>query len=287
MVLVVAALAVLAFFVFSWLRGQMNRRVGAEDAAATLQRHNVSKFPSPSEKDALQWVKLAMAVRDPGQVGRYFRLGNVEPAAAVEFLKGMGELDGEISEFQWLSSMDANHLLIDGVLVVTTKDEKTRNRLALLTPDERGVWKVDFEAFARTVRPSWEKLLAADGGKGMARVILARDSYFNGPFKDDGTWLCFGMASPDSEEILLGYCRKGSRQADALSVMFQQDEEAESIYSKLKRATVELKRPEGAETRQFEITRVLAEDWVLSDKAFDETSGSPGSPDLPPAGGIK
>jgi hypothetical protein len=287
MVLVVGALSVLGFFVISWLHGQMGRRAGAEDVAATMQRHNVSEFPSPSEQDALEWVKLAMAARDPAQAGRYFRLGATEPDAAVEFLKSMGDRDGGITGYQWLSSMDANHLLIDGVLVATSKDATPRNRLALLTPDERGVWKVDFEAFARMVRPSWEKLLATDGGQGVVRVILAKDSYFNGPFKDDGAWLCYGMASPDSEQILLGYCRKDSPQARALSVIFHQSEDAENIYSRLKRATLELKRPEGAEARQFEITRVLAEDWVLSDKAFDETSGTPVSPGLPPVGGFK
>lgn len=287
MVLVMVALSVLGFFLFTWLRGQMGRRAGPEDAAANVRRHNVSAFPSPSEQDALEWVKQAMAVRDPALAGRYFRLGATEPEAAVEFLKGMGERDGGITGYQWLSSMDANHLLIDGVLVATSRDDTPRNRLALLTPDERGVWKVDFEAFARTVRPAWDKLLAADGGQGVVRVILAKDSYFNGPFKDDGSWLCYGMASPDSEQILLGYCRKDSPQARALSVIFHQQEDAENIYSKLKRATLELKRPQGAEARQFEITRVLAEDWVLSDKAFDETSGVPASPDLPPAGGFK
>lgn len=287
MVLVVLALSVLAFFVLSWLRGQMGRRTGTGDVAATLQRHKISEFPSPSEKDALQWVKLAMAVRDPAQADRYFRLGGTEPAAAVAFLAAMGELDGAITGYQWLSSMDANHLLIDGVLVVTSKGDTPRNRLALLTPDERGVWKVDFESFARTVRPPWEKLLAEDGGQGVVRVILAKDSYFNGPFKDDGEWLCYGMASPDSEQILLGYCRKDSPQAHALSVIFHQEEDAENIYSRLKRATLELRRPEDAETRQFEITRVLAEDWVLSDKAFDEASGAAGSPGLPPPGGLQ
>jgi hypothetical protein len=30
-----------------------------------------------------------------------------------------------------------------------------------------------------------------------------------------------------------------------------------------------ISRPEGAEKRQFEIKRVLAEDWLLTEKAFD------------------
>jgi len=287
-VLVVLALSVLAFFVVSWLRAQMDRKPAADLAAVpAMQRHKVSQFPSPSEQNALALVKNAMAVRDPANVGEYFRLDGTEPAAVVSFLEGMRDLDGEISGYQWLSSMDANQLLIDGVLVSTTRDGTSRNRLALLTPDEHGVWKIDFDSFARTVRPSWEELLAEDGGKGVVRVILAKDSYFNGPFKDDGEWQCYGMASPDSEKILLGYCRKDSPQAHALSLVFHQEEESQNAHSRLKRATLELRRPEGAEARQFEITRVLAEDWVLSNKAFDEPGAVTVSPGLPPDGGAK
>lgn len=287
-VLVLLALSVLAFFTVFWLRGQMGRRAAAENVAVApaIQRHKVSEFPSPSEQDALDSVKNALAVRNPSEVGQYFRLdGNTESAAVISFLEGMRELDGEITGYQWLSSMDANHLLIDGVLVITSKDGTPRNRLALLTPDARGVWKIDFDAFARTVRPSWEELLAEDGGKGLVRVILAKDSYFNGPFKDDGNWQCFGMASPDTDKILLGYCRKDSPQAQALARVFYQQSEAQNVQSRLKRATLELARPEGAEVRQFEITRVLAEDWVLADRAFDETGDAAGSPGLPPDGG--
>jgi hypothetical protein len=289
LMLLLVALSVLGFFVFSWLRGQMGRRTGSEDLAAVpaIQRHKVSEYPSPSEQEALDLVKIALAVRDPAQADSYFRLGQTEPAAVVSFLEGMGSLDGGITDYQWLSSMDANHLLIDGVLVITAKDGTPRNRLALLTPDERGVWKIDFEAFARTVRPSWEELLAGEGGSGVVRVILAKDSYFNGPFKDDGTWLCYGMASPDSDKILLGYCRKDSPQAHALSLVFHQAEDAKNVYSRLKRVTLELRRPQDAEARQFEITRVLAEDWVLSERAFDESATGAGASGLPPAGGAQ
>jgi hypothetical protein len=290
LLLLMLALSVLAFFMVFWLRGQMGRKADAEDLAAAraIQRHKVSEFPSPSEQDALDRVKDALALRDPAEVANYFRLGQTPPAAVVSFLEGMQELDGRITGYQWLSSMDANHLLLDGVLVVTSKDGAPRNRIALLTPDQRGVWKIDFDAFARTVRPSWEELLAEDGGKGLVRVILAGDSYFNGPFKDDGKWHCYGMASPDSEKILLGYCRQDSPQARALSLVFhQQVEDADHGSSRLKRATLELERPQGAEPRQFEITRVLAEDWVLSDTPFDETGVKAGSPGLPPEGGFK
>lgn len=232
-----------------------------------IQKHNVSAFESPTEGVALELVKQALALRDPAEVERFFRIGPAEPAAVVGFLEGMEAADGAVTGLQWLSSMDANGMLIDGVLVSTSKDGTPRNRLALLTPDEKGAWKIDFEAFARTVTPSWDELLAEDGGCGEVRVIVARDSYYNGPFKDDQQWECYGMASPDHDTILLGYCRKDTPQARAMARIFSEDKS--EMNQRLNRATLELRRPEGAELRQFEIIRVLAEDWVLGDEPFD------------------
>ena len=107
----------------------------------------------------------------------------------------------------------------------------------------------------------------------MVRVILANDAYFNGPFRDDSRWSCYGMVSPDIERMLIGYCRKGSLQDQAMQRLFlsEPDEagpEAAS-QSNIIRATLQLVRPPSAEDRQFEIVRVLAEDWVLSGQPFD------------------
>ena len=47
----------------------------------------------------------------------------------------------------------------------------------------------------------------------------------------------------------------------------------ERFFSKeipVPRAILEIRRVEGAEPRQLEISRVLAEDWVMGDAPFDE-----------------
>lgn len=270
-VLVAAVLGVLTVFLWSWLRTRMGRQAltAEEQAAALVKERNVSAFDSPSEEVALDLVKQAIALRDPAMVGRYFRPGAAAPEEVIAFLTGMEERNGGVTGIQWLSSMDANGLLMDGVLVSTSKDGVPHNRLALLTPDEAGVWKIDFDAFARTVKPSWEELLAAGGGQGLARVIVARDSYYNGPFKDEAAWVSYGMVSPDTTELMLGYCRKDSPQARAMERIVSSEDDDEQF--KLNRMTLELRRPEGAENRQFEITRVLAEDWVLGAQPFDAT----------------
>jgi hypothetical protein len=75
------------------------------------------------------------------------------------------------------------------------------------------------------------------------------------------------MASPDTETILLGYCRKGSPQERAMERIVS--EEKDEPRHRLNRVTLEIRRPQGAEIRQFEITRVLAEDWVMAAAPFD------------------
>ena len=112
--------------------------------------------------------------------------------------------------------MDANGLLIDGVVVNTKAGYKQRNRLALLTPDEKGTWKIDFDAFARTVKPSWSELMSEDAGQGLVRVMVAKDSYFNGPFRDEARWVVMAWPRPTGQVVLLGYCRQGSPQAVAM-----------------------------------------------------------------------
>ena len=126
---------------------------------------------------------------------------------------------------------------------------------------------MDFAAFARCVKPSWKELL--DGGceSGRVRVVAAKDNYYNGPFKDDRNWVAYKLVSPDIDEILVGYCRSGSAQHRAMELLWQRGEARQA------RVTLELHRPPdpaSAERRQFEITHVLAEDWVMSDRTLDE-----------------
>ena len=181
----------------------------------------------------------------------------------VAFLKALEEREGAIKRFTWLSSMDANGLSIDGVLANFGGDDKRRNRVVLLTPDTDGIWKINYDAFARMVTPSWKELLENAGAEAQVRVYAANDVYFNGPFKDDRDWNCYGLASPDIEQILIGYCKVGSAQTAAMDWILSKGKPAA-------RVTLEIRRVAGADARQFEILKVLAEDWVMGPVPFDE-----------------
>lgn len=261
------ALLILLGVIGIWIWGQMVPSPGQEWSSPVPKKAapviaTAPKIPSPSKVAALAKVKQALAIRDPALIPSYFRLGGPSSQEVTAFLAGLETTDGVIDHFEWLSSMDVNGLSVDGVLVSFKKADHLRNRLALLTPDAGGKWQIDFDAFARTVTPSWAELdQGADSA--LVRIYATRDSYFNGPFRDDKQWACYGMTSPDAEILKLGYCKIGSPQARAMDWIFSKE-------AKIIRATLEIKRVEGSEARQFEITRVLAEDWVAAAKPFDE-----------------
>lgn len=208
-------------------------------------------------------------MRDAAEVDGYFHLGAASTQEVTSFLSGLEKSDGPITRYKWRSSIDANGLLLEGVMVWTTKDGEEGSRLAFLMPDETGRWKIDYESLARMVKPTWLELLEGNADSATVRVFIAKDDYFNGPFKDETVWVCHGLASPDCGTVLMGYCKADSPQARALARILTDATRGPANPDPI-RATLEIRRPQGAEKRQFEITRVMAEDWVISSKAFDD-----------------
>jgi hypothetical protein len=140
----------------------------------------------------------------------------------------------------------------------------------MLVPDDHGVWKMDFDAFARSCRPSWKEIVASKAVEAEVRVFVAKDSYFNGPFADESEWICYAIASPDTagvlpedKDLLRGYCKVGSKQAKAMARILNEE-------NRIGRATLMIRREKDADARQFRITRVLANDWVIGPNQLDE-----------------
>jgi hypothetical protein len=229
-----------------------------------VETRTITKSTSPSATEALDMVKLALAIREPEKIANGFRLGSATtPQTVADFLAELSTTDGAISHYGWLGNMDANDLSIEGVLVHFKGDGTPRSRLALLTPDDAGKWRIDFDAFARTVTPSWQEILENHEDTAQVRINAVRDTYYNGLFGNDKQWSCYRIVSPDTEQTLMAYCKTGSPQDAAMMSLSNKD-------SQKNRVTLELQRVEGAESRQFEISRVLAEDWILTSKPYDE-----------------
>lgn len=254
-----------------WLRPILNREKDTTEEkrqALEARVRKVSKFKSPTEDEALAVVRKALAARTEAEVAQWIRPGAVAPAQVIAALAAFKQADGPILEENWLGSIDKNGLLLEGVELLFDLEDRAKNRLAILTPDERGVWKMDFAAYARSVEPTWQELLAGGKVAGVVRVWMDRECYYNGPFMNDVQWVPYLMASQDMGEPMIGYCRRWSAQHRSLELMW------EGADDTAVRATLEVRRVEGAERRQFEITRVLAEDWVQTEQPFDEIIGS-------------
>ncbi len=261
--IVVGAVAVaviclsISLWVWPYLFPQTDENLATQVPREVLVRVE-SKFPSPSKEHTLELVSRALLNRDPAKVPSLFRLGSASSSEIVDFCKTLEARDGPVERYEWMSSMDVNGMLVEGVLVIFKSREKPLERLALLTPDPSGNWKLDFEAYARAVRPSWNELLEKGANEALVRVFAGPDVYFNGPFKDEAQWACYGVASPDIDPLLRGYCKIGSPQALAMAKVFADGR-------KMSRATLVIRRVEGAESRQFEIIKVLSDDWIVAE----------------------
>lgn len=218
---------------------------------------------SIGEREAIEVAKRALKVRTSGEVNEVILPGAASESEVVAFLTNLKDIDGEIVRYEWVSRLDTTRPDIEGVLVTFKKGDLTRNRLALIVPDDRGEWKMDFPAFARLAVPAWNQLIEGKVDSAVVRVYLAADQYYNGAFKESEGWRCYGIASPDLPELLFGYCKADSDQGRAAFQLLMDGK-------KLSRATLEIERVEGAEKRQFLIKRVLAQDWAIGPKAFDE-----------------
>ena len=229
-----------------------------------------SKVKSPSEDEAIGLVVKALESPDEMTVASRMRLLDASAADAIRFLKESKSHEIDRKRMQWIGSLDIEGLLIEGVQIQSAREQDEMGRTAFLVPDEQGNWKLDFDSFARICKPDWKTVLDGPPTPAMVRVLATPDVYYNGQFADESQWRCFGITSPDCYEhlpeekrLMYAYCRKNSAQSRALGRVL-------SSESRIFRLTLEIKRAGEGEKLQFEILRVLSEDWVMTDKPFDE-----------------
>jgi hypothetical protein len=270
--LFVVALAVLVVMAALYFRGEAAKRTNStkpsyastalDNAFASGQENEV---PSLGQAKALEIVTTALEIRDPLMFSEYFippAIGT--PAEAIAELSQIIVAEGPIVRTQWLGPKFANGRFIEEVVVFTEKDGTKLNRLAQLVPTSGGDWRIDFDSFTRASSAAWEYIINDQIPVAEVRVFLTEDSYYNGMFADDRIWQAYALVSPDAPQILYGYSKKGSPQHSALSRIL-------SAESKLHRATLQVSKLSESGTRQFEISKVLAENWVGGEQPFDES----------------
>lgn len=235
------------------------RVTAAPVAASPFSEENMrvtSKFMTPSGEDAIALVSRAVTTRDPLVIAEVFRDGAARSEDILRFLAGLVPAEGPVERYDWHGSIDVNGMLVEGVAVTFKGIQKPSERIALLTPDPAGNWKMDFDAFARTASPSWQALMKGDADEARVRVIVVKDFYFNGPFRDESQWSCYRLETPDVEETIFGYCPVGGPVAEEMQKLFSEGEP-------VSRATLELGQVADARPGQFEIRRVAGKDWIL------------------------
>jgi hypothetical protein len=243
-----------------------------QDELLTVGRHvpeiiskksSITQFKPPTSQEAIDLVKRGLIVRESHEVTHYFNPGKSSPETVAAFLANLEQNEGRLGTYEALGSLNTNQLQIEGVSVNFISPDGEQTRLALLTPDSTGQWKIDFDAFARTADSTWEEFLMEESDTAEVRVIAAEGVYYQGAFRDDQEWICYSMESPDRPELMQGYCKIGSPQSLAMHHIFANG-------AKEVRVSLKLRRVEFAHPHQFEIARVYAQDWVMPATSYDE-----------------
>lgn len=271
--LAVVAVVLAGFFLVSWIRFRIGTGMPRDsDVVVPVGVGRTQRAVAPDQGEALRMVRSALKVRDPYQVDAFFRTGASTPQDVVDFLVRLERREGGSRRLQWRGNMDADGVDIEGAMMIGEGPLGKVQRWVFLVPDDLGNWKLDFEGLAAMCHPSWRELCEGRAARAEVRGLVGRDSYFNGPFRDESQWLCYSVESPErdmemvpeDQRKLVGYCRVGSPQAVALESILPDGATAK------RRVTLELKRVDGALGRQFEISRVLSNEWVLGEHALDE-----------------
>jgi hypothetical protein len=230
---------------------------------ALVTKPSTVRIDSLSPEEATRLVLTGLKIRDKDRLSEVFRLGEVKADEAISFLKQFKDLKSDEAHVEWLGSKDRDGLQIDMVVFQNLIGSENQKWLVFLTPNDQGVWQIDFDSFSRHVSPGWSDLLNGNTEQGVVRVVMRHDNYFNGSFAESD-WICYQLTSPDLSAPLYGYCRKQSAQETALKAVMKTDYKA-MARNDGERATLNIKRGVNAIGNQFEITEVLSGEWVIKD----------------------
>lgn len=220
-------------------------------------------LPSLDEESAKKLVREYLETTDSSLVNDHFIVHSDEKRV-IPALAELTSSEGPVTQLKWMGQVYSNNRVHDQVVVFREKEGEQKNRIALLFKGDDGTWRIDFDAYMRTSTPSWEDILSRNSETSVVRVFIGRYNYYNGIYSDDQIWQAYSIISPDVPEIIYGYVKKDSIQEIALSRIISAGREAP-------RTVLGLLSKDDAGERQFEISRVYAEDWALAPEAYDES----------------
>jgi hypothetical protein len=216
-------------------------------------------IPHPSQAECLAIVDKFLSAEDPEKLAAIARLNEFSAAQAYALVLAAKKADGEKVSMEWNLARETNGLSLETVFLTY---QNNKNRLVFLLPDDQGKWRVDVASYLRYGTKPWSELSAQGSCKAEVRVIISLNNYYNGLFVDEKEWVSFALTSADHDQPLRAYANVNSRAFKALIECLRASNPAP--------VTLEISRDAGMEPRQFEIKRVIAQDWVESDKAFSD-----------------
>ena len=247
-------------------RGQdtASEKPGGFDAVFEMEEN--SGLPDLQSDEAIGFVTRALANRDPGLIRDFFILGNADtPEQAMEELVRISGAEGMIARTEWLGLKFQNGGTVPQVMIFAARDGKQYARTAQFAQGSDGRWRIDLDAYLRKCVPPLAEVVTSESGAAQVRVFVDADHYYHGAYSDETKWKAYALASPDMTDIILyAYAKRGSRQDKALRRIIDTDD-------KLHRATLGIVKQPDSGPRQFEISRVIAENWIIGDKDFDES----------------
>jgi hypothetical protein len=251
-----AALAVLGLFAWWLMSGAEARKAAAPPAEALAPAGEVPVAPAEAPKtDAAEIDSVAKHFLEAGSIADLKPWIRLPETTLPKIRDWLGQKPYAAPGFKGLAG-DYNFATSEGleVVVVPVRTADYEKRDLMLVKEAAG-WRADWESWAGWSEMSWQEFRSSKPAEPkLFRVIVAKVEYYNFGFKDELEWRSYRLDSPDGENSLFGYVKRGSDTDVRIDPREAQDG---------KRMLVMLKYPpDSPGDNQVLIDRIVAEGWV-------------------------
>ena len=140
-----------------------------------------------------------------------------------------------------------------------------KQRLLSVIPEKNGP-RIDWDSYARHGSATWEQLLSEQVGTADIQVIIKPSDHYAFHYRDEEQWRSFVIHGPDLDRSIYAYTERGSKMDQVLQKL-PASRGISGLRSILRLTSV----PGSAQRRQFTISHVLASDWVMPSRSFQDT----------------